>query len=165
VDGYITTLLLLPFRGAGFRGRGLAESYDHEKCKNDIHIGESSNFTKFFIAFGAFVISSMNENNTNNGNNNEDNGPSTPTNCALSRGTGEPLEFICLDTIISKMAVKGMTIKDSSFWETCYKHSSGTLSWQHRLASYQPLSSKHWDPMALIIVSCTFLNFFFLGEE
>lgn len=68
---HIRILRLLPFRGVGLRG--LAESYDHEKCKNNINNGFVSKSIKFSNAFGAFLISSMNEDNTNKGNNNKDN--------------------------------------------------------------------------------------------
>jgi len=61
-------------------------------------------------------------------------GPSMPTNCALPRGTVDQFEFICLDALISKRTVQDTTEKDSGSWETCHKHSSGSLLWQGRPA-------------------------------
>ena len=78
-----------------------------------------------------------------NDNDNESTGPSMPTNCALPRGTVDHCEFICLDALISKRTVHGTTEKDSGSWETCNKHSSGSLLWQGRPASYLPLSPSH----------------------
>lgn len=65
----------------------------------------------------------------------DDNGPSTPTKCALSQGSGKPFKSICLQK------------KDSGSWET------------RRPASYPLLSSSHSErPVAPILLFLHFLD-------
>ena len=89
-------------------------------------------------------------------NNPQQSGPSMPTNCALPRV--DQFEFICLDALISKRTVQGTTENDSGSWETCLKHSSGSLLWQGRPASYLPLSPSHsYVPVAPILLFLLFV--------
>ena len=70
----------------------------------------------------------------------------------------DPFEFICLDTLISKRTVQGTTKKGSGSWERRHKHSSGSLLWQGRPASYLPLSPSHSSvSVALILLFLLFV--------
>jgi hypothetical protein len=80
-------------------------------------------------------LNQMTSNNNNNNNNNNNIGPSMPTNCALPQGSGGPFESICLDLLISKRTVQGMTTKTTpGSWGTSQNIPSGTLPWQSRPA-------------------------------
>ena len=70
-----------------------------------------------------------------------------PSNCALPQGTVDP-ESICLDALISKRQVQGMTKKATgSSAETSKYIWPRTLWWQSRYAIYAVTSNP--TPIAL----------------